>query len=98
MSELVDFGEGTLTLGPLVELKWRNGRTQRLGADYLRSKCFCQICRVAPIPLETSMFPGVTVNQVDLVGAYAVQFYFSDGHKHGVYSFDMLEKLPDQAP
>lgn len=38
-------------------------------------------------------FPGVKVTSWHLVGSYAVQFRFSDGHNTGIYSFDYLKAL-----
>ncbi|MDG2126021.1 MAG: DUF971 domain-containing protein [Verrucomicrobiales bacterium] len=38
-------------------------------------------------------FSGVTVTGWVLVGGYAVQFTFSDGHATGLYGFDYLKKL-----
>jgi DUF971 family protein len=38
-------------------------------------------------------FPGVTVTGWQIVGAYAVQFSFSDGHNTGIYAFDYLRSL-----
>lgn len=94
---IIDFPEGKLLLGPVVELQWNNGRVQKLGADFLRSRCPCELCRTSSIKLEPSMFPGLSVGSLDFVGAYALQLHFSDGHKHGAFTFDLLEKLPDNA-
>ena len=38
-------------------------------------------------------FPGVTVKSWQIVGGYAVQFHFSDGHATGIYPFDFLRDL-----
>lgn len=38
-------------------------------------------------------FPGVTVTGWRLIGGYAVQFDFSDGHNTGLYGFDYLRGL-----
>ncbi len=38
-------------------------------------------------------FPGVTVKSWQIVGGYAVQFHFSDGHATGIYPFDFLRAL-----
>ncbi|HSI64443.1 MAG TPA: gamma-butyrobetaine hydroxylase-like domain-containing protein, partial [Candidatus Saccharimonadia bacterium] len=38
-------------------------------------------------------FPGVTVTNWRMMGSYAVQFNFSDGHATGIYPYDMLRKL-----
>jgi DUF971 family protein len=93
----MDFAEGSLTLGPVVELRWQDGRVQRLGAPFLRVNCRCEVCKTLPMKLEQSMFPGLSVDQMFEVGAYALQFLFSDGHRHGAYSFDLLLTFPDEA-
>ena len=97
MSNTLEYPEGTLTLGPVVELRWNSGRVQRLEAATLRALCPCELCRTGAIKLEKAMFPGLVAQSANLVGAYALQFIFSDGHKHGAYSYDFLEKLPDAA-
>lgn len=38
-------------------------------------------------------FPGVTVKDWRMVGGYAIQFDFSDGHNTGLYTFDLLKAL-----
>ena len=38
-------------------------------------------------------FKGVTVKSWRVMGGYAVQFDFSDGHCTGLYPFDMLKAL-----
>ncbi len=38
-------------------------------------------------------FSGVTVKSWNLIGSYAVQFNFSDGHNTGIYPFDYLRSL-----
>jgi DUF971 family protein len=38
-------------------------------------------------------FPGVTVTGWQIVGSYALQMTFSDGHCTGIYTFDYLRKL-----
>ncbi|MEM9283734.1 MAG: DUF971 domain-containing protein [Verrucomicrobiota bacterium] len=42
-------------------------------------------------------FDGVTVTGWQAVGGYAIQFSFSDGHKTGIYSFEYLKKIADEA-
>jgi DUF971 family protein len=38
-------------------------------------------------------FPGVMVKSWQMVGGYAVQFIFSDGHSTGIYPYDFLKRL-----
>jgi len=42
---------------------------------------------------DQTRFPGVRVSGWEIVGGYAVQFRFSDGHNTGLYSFDLLRQL-----
>lgn len=42
---------------------------------------------------EQTEFPGVTVKGWRIIGGYAVQFDFSDGHNTGLFGFDYLKKL-----
>ncbi len=44
---------------------------------------------------DQKVFPGVRVTNWAMVGGYAVQFHFSDGHKTGIYSFEYLRKLAE---
>jgi len=41
-------------------------------------------------------YTGVTVTGWNPVGGYAIQFFFSDGHKTGIYSFDYLKSIGDE--
>jgi DUF971 family protein len=91
------FGEGTLDLnGESLEIRWDSGRTQHLRAAGLRVLCPCATCRHLTMALEPSMFPGLKMEKVELVGSYALQLTFSDGHSQGAYSFDRLLELPDE--
>lgn len=38
-------------------------------------------------------FNGVTVKGWNMIGGYAVQFDFSDGHSTGIYPYDFLRSL-----
>jgi DUF971 family protein len=38
-------------------------------------------------------FPSVTVRDWRMIGGYAIQFDFSDGHNTGLYTFDYLRML-----
>lgn len=91
------FMEGDIELGPLAVLRWDMGRTQRLGAAFLRAHCPCEQCKMAPIPLEPGMFPGLALESARPVGRYALLLGFSDGHDYGAFSFDLLQTFPDQA-
>ncbi|SKA92743.1 Protein of unknown function [Prosthecobacter debontii] len=42
---------------------------------------------------EQKSYPGVLVRGWHLIGGYAVQFDFSDGHNTGLYTFDYLKAI-----
>lgn len=42
---------------------------------------------------DQKSFPGVTVKDWRIVGGYAVQFDFSDGHNTGLYTYAYLRAL-----
>lgn len=94
---MMKFTEGTLsTEGPQVEIRWKDGRIQKLSAAFLRAHCPCATCRDLSFEMEASMFPGLKVVRTEPVGSYAFQFEFSDGHNQGAFSYDSLLAFPDQ--
>ncbi len=46
---------------------------------------------------DQKTFPGVTVKGWRIIGGYAVQFDFSDGHNTGLYPFEYLKRLGDES-
>jgi DUF971 family protein len=44
---------------------------------------------------DQKSFPGVTVKRWRVIGNYAVQFDFSDGHDTGLFGFDYLRKIAE---
>jgi DUF971 family protein len=91
------FLEGELELGPALSLKWDDGRAQMLSAPFLRSQCPCETCKLQKPRPGADAYPGVVLERFDPVGRYALQLHFSDGHRHGAFSFDLLQSFPDQA-
>jgi DUF971 family protein len=64
----------------------------------LRRNCPCATCQTESasrgpryIPLFTR--DALTVEQIQPVGYYAIQFRWKDGHDTGIYSFDYLRSL-----
>lgn len=42
---------------------------------------------------DQKYYPGVTVRGWRVIGGYAIQFDFSDGHNTGLYAFDYLKAI-----
>lgn len=83
-----------------VSIKWSDDAETTYNAVQLRSACPCAGCvnewtgertlKADDIPTDTSF------SRITIVGRYALNFHFSDGHDTGIFSFDYLRKLSDR--
>lgn len=80
-------------------ITWTDGHESRYLFDGLRAVCPCVECKgghaqmgLPPDPKEVRDAPATELNleQVEAVGAYAIQFHWSDGHWTGIYTWEML--------
>ena len=84
-------------------IEWSDGQHCRYPIGPLRLACPCVECRgghermgargdpqnlLHLIPLKT-----YNVERIELVGNYALQFFWDDGHHTGIYTWDYLQKL-----
>src|SRR5215469_7146476 len=91
--------------GAGVDITWSDAHTSHYAFAYLRRHCPCATCReecdqhrqidanpVGSTPLP--MFkPQITARAASMVGSYAIQIEFTDGHSTGIYSFDYLREI-----
>lgn len=86
--------------GNQVVIEWADGHHSAFAYQYLRDRCPCATCLDSgsdasrdPGPLP--MFGSGTLkpDKAELVGRYALQIYWSDGHSTGIYTFDYLRDL-----
>ena len=85
-----------------VRITWTDGHVSSYTLDYLRQICPCATCnelRRNQDPLKVlSSAQVVTKGElrperpVEMVGNYALQFFWADGHNSGLYSFDFLRQ------
>jgi DUF971 family protein len=88
-------------VGEEIAIRWSDSSESYLKMDFLRSRSpsaenigeYDLVGRPIIEPKTGRDFRGVTVTGWSLMGAYAVQFEFSDGHRTGLYSFDYLREL-----
>ena len=92
-------------------INWTDGHESRYPFDGLRAICPCVECRGGhaqmgqPPDLKVvrdAFATDLNLERVEAVGAYAIQFHWSDGHWTGIYTWEMLrvacpcpECLPD---
>jgi DUF971 family protein len=87
-------GNDTLTI------QWLDGHLSVYSYRYLRDRCPCASCQEQgaarsgtenPSPLLGAK--ALKPERAALVGRYAVQIFWSDGHSAGIYSFDYLRRV-----
>jgi DUF971 family protein len=82
---------------------WADGLVSRYDAPNLRRACPCAQC-VNEWTGERTLRPeaiadDLTIREFSLVGRYAINFQWSDGHDSGIYSFRYLrERSESTAP
>ena len=87
-------------IGDELAIVWNDGTESFLKLELLRHACPCAACGGEPDVLGHISRPHVTYkNQsfqllgFDLVGGYALQPRWGDGHSTGIYSFTYLRRL-----
>jgi DUF971 family protein len=80
-----------------LRITWADGRACEYDASTLRRACPCAQC-VDEWTGERTLKPQavsdeVQIGDVTIVGRYALNFRWSDGHETGIYSFQYLRDL-----
>lgn len=91
--ELIDEGDG-------FTIRWADGAESRFDAPILRRACACAAC-VNEWTGERMLKPEsvseeVKIENIGIVGRYAINFKFSDNHETGIYSFKYLRELAEK--
>ncbi len=79
----------------MLELGYGNDETYSLSCEFLRVQSPSAEVR-GHGPGQETLQSGkrlVTIERMESVGNYALQFHFSDGHDSGIYSWDYLYSL-----
>jgi DUF971 family protein len=87
-------------IGDELAVVWNDGTESYLSLETLRRACPCAACGGEPDVLGNISRPLVSYNEksfqlagFDLVGGYALQPRWADGHNTGIYSFTYLRRL-----
>lgn len=80
-----------------ISIKWSNGAASGFDAAQLRRACPCAGCVNEWTGEKTlndaAIAEDLSFSNVSVVGRYALNFHFSDGHDTGIFSFEYLRKL-----
>ena len=91
-------------IGNELALVWGDGRESYLDLEKLRRACPCAGCGGEPDVMGHVHRPHVSYGEhsfelrsFKLIGGYALQPTWNDGHNTGIYSFRYLRALNDDA-
>lgn len=86
-----------------LHITWDDGQTCVYPLSHLRAACPCVECRgghdrmgmeYAPDNLlDLTPARAYQVERLELVGNYALQFFWDDGHHTGIYTWEYLRRL-----
>jgi DUF971 family protein len=89
-----------------VDITWADGHESHYDFTYLREECPCATCNdergkkqafgaaaSAPSAVLPMFKPKPRAKSATVMGNYAVQISFSDGHSTGIYSYDHLRSI-----
>ena len=83
-----------------LTIDWSDGARSEFPLAQLRAQCPCATCRTEkeeaqknPLRILRSDPTGIRVTSAKLVGNYAMQFNWSDGHNSGIFDFRFLRSL-----
>jgi len=84
-----------------LTIEWADGVVSHYPFFALRAACPCASC-VDELTGKRTLDPDrlsqdVFIRRADYVGRYAIQFFWSDNHNTGIYSFRYLRELFDLA-
>jgi DUF971 family protein len=88
-----------------LEIKWSDGKQCVYPIELLRTMCPCAQCREVregeagqKKKAALTILPGnfaerIAATGANLVGNYALQIQWSDGHDSGIYTFEYLREI-----
>ncbi len=86
-----------------LAIKWDDNRESIFVMQDLRRQCPCAGCKAVKekssgdplhvLSAAETIPADIQIREAEVVGRYAIKFYWSDGHNEGIYSFDYLRQL-----
>lgn len=92
--------EQAALIGNELALSFADGHEAYLPLPMLRRACPCALCQGEPDAMGRVIRPMVEhgpksfeLLKFEIVGGYALQLFWSDGHSSGLFTFAYLQKL-----
>ena len=82
-----------------VTITWNDGHESVYSFAGLRAVCPCVECKGGhahmggppdPRVVRDAVDSSLDLQRIEQVGSYALQFFWSDGHSTGIYTWDVL--------
>jgi len=87
-------------IGNELAMQWNDETESYFDLQFLRRACPCAACGGEPDVLGNIMRPNVSYSddsfelaEFQIVGGYALQPTWKDGHNTGIYSFQYLRRI-----
>ncbi|MGB0993295.1 MAG: DUF971 domain-containing protein [Akkermansiaceae bacterium] len=87
-------------IGAEMALAWDDGKENYIPLETLRRSCPCALCQGEPDALGRVIKPKVNYTprsfeliRMTLIGGYALQLTWADGHSSGIYPFSLLRSI-----
>lgn len=85
----------------VISVLWKDSSESRIQLRYLREECPCAGCKGETILLHSYRPPKLPIAHPDMysiknlkmVGEYALQIWWKDGHDTGIYTWEYLKQL-----
>lgn len=89
-------------IGEELAISWKDGKESFLRLEFLRKACPCAVCGGEPDVMGRIFKPTVSygpnsfqLRGFQIVGGYAIQLKWGDGHDSGLYTFSFLRRLSE---
>jgi len=91
-----------------LKITWDDGEESFYPLNFLRRQCPCATCQESKIKAQAPaanpfrilqpheiLSTQLDLKEAEVVGRYALNFNWSDGHHEGIYTFDFLRELAE---
>jgi DUF971 family protein len=94
------FPNNIQVIGSEIAFAWNDGTETYLGLELFRRSCPCAACGGEPDVLGYVVRPegqytddSFAMKRWHIVGGYAMQPTWGDGHSSGLYAFDFIRRI-----
>ncbi len=82
----------------ILKIDWDDNTKSSINADVLRKNCPCAVCTSKPDGSDEMRVSYFTTEELQIVsvavvGNYAINIIWKDGHNTGIYEFKLLKEL-----